>query len=406
MSAAHLHAIPDPGDIPAPVTVTRAPGEEAEDGRATEAGDGLEGLDDAQEPGEEDVPRRVFALPDLRPYVTADRSTAKEFSSLAADITRATAPRVRRGIAPVLHCLWWLLRTGTIVPLLVAQGWFSGELAPKVPPLWRLLVCPLVAVAGVVQTVAVYPWSPLVLVAVWPPVAVAARQWAIGKVDQAEEAEDSDKVGKAPAKDTGKASQKGKGKGRKATPKHLAERLAEVLARPLTGPSPEASAEAFPEAPAEASAEPAQDPTTEPRAEAAETLRQEAPPAPSRDAIVRALHALAGDSSGVLDTALRDHLRYPSTRAVREALAKAGITHRSGVRAVGGNGPGVHRADFPPLPPSREESPGADVVAGQSANNNNANSGEEPREGFRVVRNDHGGVTIYDLSNTHYYRAD
>lgn len=127
----------------------------------------------------------------------------------------------------------------------------------------------------------------------------------------------------------------------------------------------------------------------DPPAALEETPAEEAPAAPSREDIVRALHALVGGSSGVLHTALRDRLRYPSTRAAREALDAANIPSRPGVRAVGGNGPGVHHRDIPPLPPSREGSPGDSESAGQDANNNANNTGEEARKGLGVERSDY-----------------
>ncbi|MET9819593.1 hypothetical protein [Streptomyces sp. NPDC006355] len=391
MSAAHLHAVPDPDDVPAPApapaAVEASPGEgaavvelldavpapagpgETDEDQEAEAADGLEEQDDAEalgegseEPGEEDAPRRALEFPDLRPYVTADRETVVD---------------IGRGLAPMLRAAGRALRSGAVVVLLVLRAWFSGEIAPKIPLVWRLILGPLVAVYAVGQTVVLYPWAPLLLVPALPLVAVIARRWADGQAAREAKAKASAKGRKGSAKEVSKEAGKG-------APKAFAARLSAALARP--------SAKASPEAPAEASAEPAETPATEPGQEAAEELEetpvQEAPAAPSRDQIVRALHALVGGSSGVLHTALRDHLRYPSTRAVREALEAANIPSRSGVRAVGGNGPGVHRADIPPLPPSQEgdqESPLSQVTA---TNNNANNTGEGPREGLAVEGND------------------
>jgi hypothetical protein len=385
MSAAHLHVVPDPDDAPttAPAAVGVPPGEgavvveleivpaqpepagereedQADEDLAEEAGDELEELDD-EEPGEEDQeevrPRRALTLPNLRPYVVPDRGTVQEFTDLAADVRRTNAPRLR----PV----WQILRTGTVALLLVARAWFSGEIAPKVKPLWRLILGPLIAVYAVGQTVVLYPWAPAFLVPAWPLLALLAQRWATVQVKGA------GKGATGPGKDGVKEAAKASGK---RAPNTLAGRLAAVIARP--------SAEASPEEPAVAPAEGSEEPDEEAVEELEETPLQEAPAAPSRDEIVRALHSLVGGSSGVLDTALRDHLRYPSTRAVREALSEAGIPHRDGVRAVGGNGPGVHRRDFPPLPPLQEGAPGPGVVAGQDANNNANNAGEGSREGL------------------------
>ncbi len=365
MSAAH--ALPGPGDHPA--QAGPEPGEEPELPAAEELEDAA-----AEEPGEEAPPRRAMTVPDLRPYAVPDRDTVGELRDLAADVTRTTAPRIRRGLLPLLLAL-----------LLVLRAWFTGELAPKVPALWRLVGVPLLVAYLAARTAATYPWAPLLLVPALPLAAVIARRWAsrqapakpAGKTDGKDGAEASEESpGKAPA---GKARKGGKGpagKGGKGGRPTLAARLAAVLAPPPAEPSPEAPAEApaepSPEAPAVASAEPA----------------EEAPAAPSRDDIVRALHALVGGSSGVLHTALRDRLRYPSTQAVREALDAAGIRRRDGVRAVGGNGPGVHRRDIPPLPPPREGPPGSGCSRRSEAFTNNNNTGEGSGEGLAVDGNE------------------
>ncbi|WP_413808158.1 hypothetical protein [Streptomyces sp. OE57] len=424
MNAAHLHAVPDHDDAPtrAPAAVTASgegaaaverlaaipapayPPEEVEEDRAAEAGDEPEGLGDEEESGEleEGGPRRALALPDLRPYVTVNRATAKELGFLAAEVTRTTAPRVRRGLAPVARGLWWALRTGTTVLALVLRGWFSGELAPKVPPLWRLLLGPLVLIAGLAQTVATYPRSPILLVAAWPLLAVIAQRWAAGQVQRAAKAKASGKDGKEPAKASGKTTGKGAAKASgKSAARSFAARLAAALERPSPEASPEAPAEASPEAAeepsAEAAGEVAKEASVEAAGEVAKEASVEAPAAPSREDIVRALHALVGGSSGVLHTALRDRLRYPSTRAVREALEAANIPSRPGVRAVGGNGPGVNRRDFPPLPPPREGSPGSGVVAGQQPTTTPTTLGEGPREGLDAEGSDPGRAYTFDV---------
>ncbi|MFB7496052.1 hypothetical protein ACFC09_15395 [Streptomyces sp. NPDC056161] len=398
MSVVHLHAVPTPDDVStsAPAAVEMAPGEgpavielldvvpapaepaEAEPDQAVEATDEPEGQAAEEEPGEEDVPRRALSLPDLRPYLTADRGTVRELGSLAVEVKRSTAPRVRRGLAPLLRAVWKALRAGTAVVVLVLRAWFSGEIAPKVPPLWRLILGPLVAVYAVGQAVVLYPWTPALLPLVWLLLAVIAQRRAGGKVKEDRKTKASGKGGKGAAKEAGKAS-----------PRTFAARLAAAPARLAAEPSPEAPAEASAEAPDHSFVEAAE--------ELEETPRQEALPAPSREDIVRALHALVGGSSGVLHTALRDRLRYPSTRAAREALDAANIPSRPGVRAAGGNGPGVHRRDIPPLRPLQEEAPGPDVVAGQAANNNANNTGEEPGKGLAVEGNDQEREYPFDV---------
>ncbi|MFF2522447.1 hypothetical protein [Streptomyces liangshanensis] len=83
-----------------------------------------------------------------------------------------------------------------------------------------------------------------------------------------------------------------------------------------------------------------------------------------------------------------------ATRDVRALLTRTGVRHRAGVRVppIGGR-EGVHRDDFPPLPPTDPEPPVvADVAAGQS-NNNNGNRPDVQRHEW--------GLTITDPSDTH-----
>ncbi|AIV35579.1 hypothetical protein [Streptomyces sp. CCM_MD2014] len=375
MSAAHLHPVPDPDDAPATEAGT-VPGEEAvvmelpapEVREDTAPGEPAE--DDDQEPGEEDGPRHALAVPDLRPYVKVDRQAVGELGALAADVTRSTGPRLGSALRPV----WQLLRVGVRVLGLVLHGWFTGQLCPKVPPFWRLLAAPVFVLYSIGFAVAADPAASLLLIPGWLLVAVAVERWAVVKASRDAKAKASAKAGKGAAKEGRKASGK-------TSPPSFAARL--VKARERT--SAEAPAEASPEPAAEAGKGPAEEAPEDQE----EPPVQEDPPAPSRDQIVRALHALVGGSSGVLDTALRDRLRYPSTRAVREALDAAGIPHREGVRAVGGNGPGVHRLDFPPLPPSQEGPPGDGVVAGHDANNNANNTGEGSGKGSAVEGNEY-----------------
>lgn len=430
MSTTQPHAVPELDDAPTlpPAAAPLRPGErhvvpetrvsanpagpaDTDEDQDDELGGELEelpstdDLDSADAPGEQGAPRRrAFAMPDLRPYVTADRATAHELGAVVGDVRRSTAPRIRRRMAAALRGLWRLMRVGAVVITTTAHGWITGQLAPTLPPVWRLLLLPSLAVYAVARAVALYPWSPALVVPAWLLLAVVAQRWADGHAARAGEDKPAGKVpgekgtqakeggktegeGAVPAEETGKAPAKGK---RRKTParrkqetpaagRSFAARLAAALERP-TAEAPPGAADSPTEAPAEAPGETLVEAAAEvPAAGPAEEAQT-----PSRDDLVRALHTLVGGSSGVLDTALRDHLSYPSTRAVREALAAAGITHRPGVRAAGGNGPGVHRTDFPPLPPLQEGGPGAVVVAGQATNNNTNNSGEGPRKALKV----------------------
>ncbi|NYV72968.1 hypothetical protein [Streptomyces sp. UH6] len=105
------------------------------------------------------------------------------------------------------------------------------------------------------------------------------------------------------------------------------------------------------------------------------------------------LHELVGDDRGVLLTRVQQALALPDTRAVRDLLDEAGIPTRKGVRTAAGNGPGVHRADLPPLPQAGDHSPVGVVAAGQTANTN-ANNGPT------VEQVGSGGVIVRDPADT------
>lgn len=68
--------------------------------------------------------------------------------------------------------------------------------------------------------------------------------------------------------------------------------------------------------------------------------------------VVEALHYLGRNGDHVLLTQLRKCLGVADTKAVRKLLKAEGIRVRTGVRASGGNGPGVHTDDIPAPPPS------------------------------------------------------
>lgn len=141
------------------------------------------------------------------------------------------------------------------------------------------------------------------------------------------------------------------------------------------------------------SKEPAGDTTERPDGEGAQTEGADEPTGegeqaaaqqreqPSRALVVEALHGLLQDTGGVHLQALAKALPHGpwQTRDVRSLLASHSIRVRDGVR-VPGVGPreGVHRDDVPPLPsPDADPTPGADVAAGQSNNNNGNNTRAE-----------------------------
>jgi hypothetical protein len=96
------------------------------------------------------------------------------------------------------------------------------------------------------------------------------------------------------------------------------------------------------------------------------------PPEADQVDVTEALLSLAGDDRGsVLLTALRDELKLPDTKTVKQLLDEARIPWRAGVRTRAGNGPGVHREDLPPLP---SPAPSGGVGAGEDANANANNA--------------------------------
>ncbi|NEC14827.1 hypothetical protein G3I34_21675 [Streptomyces sp. SID8014] len=127
--------------------------------------------------------------------------------------------------------------------------------------------------------------------------------------------------------------------------------------------------------------------------EAAEEGPEVAPveaPLPTREELAQALHAVADPN--VHTAALAAHLSLPAER-VRAALKAAGIPVGGQVRMGGVPSTGIKAADFPPLSPSGEGSPGPVVVAGQASNNNSNNAP-------RVVTRE-GMTIIHDPAETH-----
>lgn len=301
---------------------------------------------------------RALVVPNLRPYLAVDAVTAREVGALATDLTRSAASPIWRGTLLVCRSLWRDVRTGTRVLGALGRAWFAAELAPKVKPLVRLLVAPGIAVYAVVRAAnrvpAVEAVIPALMLCVLVP--LLAERWAVLHVTRAK-------------------------KDKKSA---LTARLTAVLDSVTAADTPSGDRTTQ----ATEGQRPAlnRDPVDE-----ATPAPVEGPPLPpSRDDIARALHALAGTSSGVLFTALRDHLGYPSTKAVREALDEAGIRHRRGVRAEDANGPGVHREDFPPLPPPREGHPDPALLQVNAANTNTNNTANDAGEGLDAVDSDRG----------------
>lgn len=118
--------------------------------------------------------------------------------------------------------------------------------------------------------------------------------------------------------------------------------------------------------------------------------------------VVAVLQKLGAGGEHVRLTQLQEAAGLPDTKTVRALLDEARIPVRSGVRAGGKNGPGVHAADIPPIETPHE--PGCLCRSGANTNANNE-VGEGPRKGFRVEHTGHAGTTVYDLSETHRHHA-
>jgi hypothetical protein len=119
--------------------------------------------------------------------------------------------------------------------------------------------------------------------------------------------------------------------------------------------------------------------------------------------IVTALHGLSpAGAVNVRLTQLQEALGVADTKAVRTLLDQASVPIRSGVRAGGKNGPGVHSDDIP----RSCDAPSGGCWCRSDANTNaNNDDGEGPREGFRVEAIGQGGVVVHDLSEAHRHHA-
>jgi hypothetical protein len=116
--------------------------------------------------------------------------------------------------------------------------------------------------------------------------------------------------------------------------------------------------------------------------------------------IVAVLQELGADGEHVRLTQLQDAAGLPDTKAVRALLDEAGVPVRSGVRAGGKNGPGVHHDDIPQV----EATCPPDCLCRSDANaNTNNTDGEKPGEGFRVEHIGDSGTVITDPAKTRHH---
>ncbi|MEC3995200.1 hypothetical protein VSR01_17325 [Actinacidiphila sp. DG2A-62] len=280
----------------------------------------------------------------------------------------------------------WYLR-GLRVLLALLLGWLSGKYGKHGSVGARFGAAGFVAY-GTASTAATFPIAPWVIGAAFLAAVVLAAtgRIALPKSKPAKKAADKGK-GKAPAKKPAPAAE---------------ETTTEVVNEAAPAPARTRLLARFTRR-ADTPAEDAEEDPEEGSPEAPEDAPEEAAADPSREAIAAALHHLYRGGSGVLHTALYKHLGLPDSQAVKRVLDGAGIPHRPGVRTPVGNGPGVHRDDFPAPPPPLAAPQGSGVAAGQPANANANNAANAPEEGLAVDGND---WTAEDLARGHRFVQD
>lgn len=122
--------------------------------------------------------------------------------------------------------------------------------------------------------------------------------------------------------------------------------------------------------------------------------------------IVAKLQGLAEGGEHVRLTQLQEAAGLPDTKAVRALLDEAGVRVRSGVRAGGKNGPGVHHEDVPPLPGAGNGAPSGGCLCSSAANTNANNAAPPtPRKGLRVEPIGHAGSIVRDPSERRAYKV-
>ncbi|WP_327421850.1 hypothetical protein OG763_15040 [Streptomyces sp. NBC_01230] len=350
MSAAHLHAVPDPEPEP-PVD------------------DQLEIAPVGDDDGGEE---HSGWIPSLRPYY--DVRPLAELGPLAVEVSRVGGPPLLRATGRGLRALargLLVLARGVGVLLVLLAGWLSGNNGRGSIGA-RFAGAGFVAYA-VAKTATRYPYARwFVLLALLAAVILAG----LGHIKAPEPKAQK----KTPAKKgAGKKSKRAPAEDDDAEPPEVSKENAPAehrrgllgrLSRRLKsgGDTP---------------AKPSPDDSD---GEDDETPLVEPTPDPSREDLAGALHHLYRGGSGVLHTALAEHLPLPSTKAVKRVLDRAGIAHRPGVRTPAGNGPGVHHHDFPPLPLPQEGPQGERCLRSSAATPTPTTAPTAPEEGFVAYR--------------------
>lgn len=122
--------------------------------------------------------------------------------------------------------------------------------------------------------------------------------------------------------------------------------------------------------------------------------------------IVTALQAMAAGGGHILLTQLQATTGLPDTKAVRALLDEAGVRVRAGVRTTGGNGPGVHHDDVPPLPDAESGTPSEGCLCSSTANTNANNvPAAGAQEGLHVEPIGHAGAVVRVHSERRTYKV-
>ncbi|MFZ4266565.1 hypothetical protein [Streptomyces arboris] len=408
--SAHLYAVPDPapdeapGEHPAPVRAvpplpTTTPAD-VDDDHQEHAHDPVDGpLDDtageqpddvddqdhehegenAETPGEQQLPRRALTLPDLRPYY--DVRPLAELGPLAVQAGKGTVPLVvQAGKAsgpPLLRFLsdtarglvrmiaWYV--AGIVVLARILFGWLSGSIGKRCSVGARFGLA-AAAVYALAKTGAQFPIAPWIILGaallllvlasmgtIKVPESKSAKKGAKGK-DAKDGKAEKPTTDKTPAAADGTPAAVEKEATPTAPPRGMWARLATLKKAPDTTPA-KAAKEVPGEAPGEVqneAPEPAEDTPAE---------------APEEDPLTALIRAEIGGENGVhlqdLRPAMRaafPHLSQASDKQLKEVLAGAGWNPSRKFRARGAVGlTGVHRDQLPPRPspgPSPEPPPG------------------------------------------------
>ncbi|MFI9026350.1 hypothetical protein [Streptomyces sp. NPDC053560] len=388
MSAAHLHAVPDPDEdgapdeVPVPAPVAPVPVVDDEDQVPEDE------YDQEEADGEELHPARALAMPNLRPYV--DLRPLAELGPLAVEAGRRNGPALLRGLVEFL-CV---LGRGLAVLVALAVGWLSGSIGKSGSIAARFAGAGF-TVYGVVRLSMKYPdYAPW---AIGGPLFLAMMLAGEGRITA---------PGSTPRK-AGKQQKEGEEQQEGEEPQEQpCEEQPQKTRGGLFGRFRKAAKY------------PAVDLSKQP-ATAADTAGGEVAPAvPDEPPLTNLLRKEIGEENGVhlvdLRPAMREHLPGLSSATdeeLRQALIAGGFDPSRKFRARGVAGrAGVHRTQLPPLP-SPGSGPGAFSAplsapgelprpADSPEAESGGESGGEPNgRGYSIVRDPERGPSAWRIQH-------